>query len=56
MLSSSQDTHVVMEHLEHLLSQLRADLENDMDHEQTQAIRAQIRLLDKLINDFTPAG
>ena len=56
MLSRSQDTHVVMEHLKQQLSQLRADLENDMDHEQTQAIRAQIRLLDKLITDFTPAG
>lgn len=56
MLSRSQDTNMVIDHLVKQISQLRADLEHDMDHEQTQAIRAQIRLLDKLITDFTPAG
>ena len=56
MLSRSQDTNAVLRHLSDQLQQLRSDLEQDMEHEQTQAIRSQIRLLDKLINDFTPAG
>ncbi|WP_421170211.1 hypothetical protein [Aeromonas dhakensis] len=56
MLTRSQDTNAVLLHLQGQLKQLRADLEQDMEHEQTQATRAQIRLLDKLINDFTPAG
>ena len=55
MLTHSQDTHTVLQHLQGQLHQLRADLERDMEHEQTQATRAQIRLLDKLITDFTPA-
>ncbi len=54
-LTHSQDTHTVLQHLQGQLQQLRADLEQDMEHEQTQATRAQIRLLDKLITDFTPA-
>ena len=56
MLTHSRDTHAVLQHLQGQLQQLRADLEQDMEHEQTQATRAQIRLLDKLITDFTPAG
>lgn len=56
MLTRSQDTNAVLLHLQEQIKQLRADLEQDMEHEQTQATRAQIRLLDKLISDFTPAG
>ena len=56
MLTHSQDTHTVLQHLKNEIEQLRSDLEQDMEHEQTQATRAQIRLLDKLIKDFTPAG
>lgn len=56
MLTRSQDTNAVLQHLKNEIEQLRSDLEQDMEHEQTQATRAQIRLLDKLINDFTPAG
>ncbi|MEV3818144.1 hypothetical protein RI537_18765 [Aeromonas salmonicida] len=55
MLTRSQDTNTVLLHLQGELNQLRSDLEQDMDHEQTQATRAQIRLLDSLIKDFTPA-
>ncbi|WP_156129304.1 hypothetical protein [Aeromonas allosaccharophila] len=55
MLTRSQDTTAVLLHLQGQLKQLRTDLEQDMEHEQTQASRAQIRLLDKLIKDFTPA-
>ncbi|MFB2890215.1 hypothetical protein [Aeromonas veronii] len=56
MLTSSQDTNAVLLHLKNEIEQLRSDLEQDMEHEQTQATRAQIRLLDKLIKEFTPAG
>ena len=56
MLTHRQDTHTVLQHLKNEIEQLRSDLEQDMEHEQTQATRAQIRLLDKLIKDFTPAG
>ena len=56
MLTRSQDTNAVLLHLKNEIKQLCSDLEQDMEHEQTQATRAQIRLLDKLIKDFTPAG
>lgn len=55
MLTRSQDTNTVLLRLQGELNQLRSDLEQDMEHEQTQATRAQIRLLDSLIKDFTPA-
>lgn len=54
-LSRSHDSLRVIEHLRSLRDQHAKDLEQDMDEKQTAATRSQIRLLDKLIQDFTPA-
>ena len=56
MLTRSQDTNAVLQHLKNEIEQLRSDLEQDMEHEQTQASRAPIRLRDKLSKGVTPAG
>lgn len=55
VLSRSQDTLRALERLHALREQLAKDLEQDMDEKQTAATRSQIRLLDTLIKDFTPA-
>ena len=54
-LSRSQDTLRALERLRTLREQLAKDLEQDMDEKQTAATRSQIRLLDQLIEEFTPA-
>jgi len=55
LLSRSHDALRAIEHLQTLRVQLAKDLEQDMGETQTFATRSQIRLLDKLIQDFTPA-
>lgn len=55
LLSRSHDTLRVIERLHSLREQSAKDLEQDMDEKQTAATRSQIRLLDKLIEEFTPA-
>lgn len=55
LLSRSHDALRAIEHLQTLRVQLAKDLEQDMGETQTAAIRSQIRLLDQLIEEFTPA-
>ena len=55
VLSRSHDSLRVIERLRSLRDQHAKDLEQDMDEKQTFATRCEIRLLDKLIQDFTPA-
>lgn len=55
VLSRSHDTLRAIERLRTLREQLAKDLEQDMDEKQTAATRSQIRLLDQLIEEFTPA-
>ena len=54
-LSRSHDSLRVIERLRSLRDQHAKDLEQDMDEKQTAATRSQIRLLDQLIEEFTPA-
>lgn len=54
-LSRSHDSLRVIEHLRSLREQAAKDLEQDMGERETFATRCEIRLLDKLIQDFTPA-
>ena len=55
VLSRSPDSLRVIARLRSLRDQHAKDLEQDMDEKQTAAIRSQIRLLDQLIEEFTPA-
>jgi len=55
VLSRSHDSLRVIERLRSLRDQHAKDLEQDMDEKQTAATRSQIRLLDQLIEEFTPA-
>lgn len=54
MLTRSADTLQVLAHLRLTQAQCRTDLEQDMDQRQTDALRTEIRLLTRLIEEFSP--
>lgn len=54
MLTRSADTLQVLAHLRLTQAQCRTDMEQDMDQRQTDALRTEIRLLTRLIEEFSP--